>query len=63
MNIPNKLKNKIINHELVTEEETNLFLKYIINKILLVPIENQVKYSELLLLLLPKMHHTLLMPP
>ena len=32
MNIPNKLKTKIINHEFVTEEETNLFLKYIINK-------------------------------
>ena len=32
MNIPNKLKTKIINHDPITEEETNLFLKYIINK-------------------------------
>ena len=32
MNIPNKLKNKVINHEFLTEEETNLFIKFIIHK-------------------------------
>lgn len=32
MNIPNKLKNKIINREEITSEEAELFIKYIIDK-------------------------------
>lgn len=52
MNISNNIKNKIINHENVSKETRELFLKYIINKAIVITkhMYNSENYSPMFLL-------------
>ena len=52
MNIPNKLKWQVINHEIVTDDEAFMFLRYTINKAIEIfsHMYNTINYKPLFLL-------------
>lgn len=52
MNIPNKLKWQVINHEIVTDDEVFMFLRYTINKAIEIVshMYNTINYKPLFLL-------------
>lgn len=52
MNIPNKLKWQVINHEIVTDDEAFMFLRYTINKTIEIVshMYNTINYKPLFLL-------------
>ena len=52
MNIPNKLKWQVINHEIVTDDEAFMFLRYTINKAIEIVshMYNTINYKPLFLL-------------